>query len=698
MKLTVLKGATSQTVYLFIRDSSATTGAGLTGLAYNSGSLVASYVRPLGSRTAITLATQTVTGAWSSGGFVEVDATNMPGVYRLDVPDAVFASGVNSAIVMLKGATNMEPSIIEFALEAVNAQDAVRMGLTALPNANAEAAGGLYTRGTGAGQINQTNNGQIDANAVRTGGTTNTGRDIGASVLLSSGTGTGQISLSSGAVLLQATQTGVTIPTVTTLTNAPSDSSGVTTLLSRLSSARAGYLDNLSAGAVATASALSSVASDVTTLLSRITSTLFSGITSLAQWLGLLAGKQTGNSTARTELRATGAGSGTFDETTDSQEALRDRGDAAWTTATGFSTLDAAGVRSAVGLGSANLDTQLGDLPTNAELATALGTADDAVLAQVALVKAVTDKLDETLEDDGGTYRFTANALEEGPSGGSAPSAADIADAVWEESLGDHSSTSGSVAEALAAAGGAGDPWITPLPGSYTSGQAGKIVGDALDAAISSRAAAAVLGAAVGASISADIAAVKAETASILTDTAEIGAAGAGLTALASAANLATVAGYLDTEIAAILADTNELQTDWANGGRLDLILDSRSSQTSVDDLPTNAELATALDPLPTAAENAQAVADLVEDRTVIRGTCASGSTTTTMTPSSLSPNGTDADQFKGRILIFDNNTTTAALRGQATDITANTAASLPLLTFTALTTAPASGDTFSIV
>ena len=65
--------------------------------------------------------------------------------------------------------------------------------------------------------------------------------------------------------------------------------------------------------------------------------------------------------------------------------------------------------------------------------------------------------------------------------------------------------------------------------------------------------------------------------------------------ALATAANLATVAGYLDTEISAILADTNELQADWVNGGRLDNILDARSSQTSVDDLPTNAELATAL-------------------------------------------------------------------------------------------------------
>lgn len=78
------------------------------------------------------------------------------------------------------------------------------------------------------------------------------------------------------------------------------------------------------------------------------------------------------------------------------------------------------------------------------------------------------------------------------------------------------------------------------------------------------------------------------------------------LSGLATAAALAVVDDFLDTEVAAILAavdtevaailaDTNELQTDWVNGGRLDLILDARSSQTSVDDLPTNAELASAL-------------------------------------------------------------------------------------------------------
>lgn len=37
------------------------------------------------------------------------------------------------------------------------------------------------------------------------------------------------------------------------------------------------------------------------------------------------------------------------------------------------------------------------------------------------------------------------------------------------------------------------------------------------------------------------------------------------------------------TQLAAIVEDTNELQTDWVEGGRLDLILDARASQTSVD-------------------------------------------------------------------------------------------------------------------
>lgn len=105
----IAPGSTSVSLLLFLQDTASTTGGGKTGLAYNTASLTCYYVRSGSAAVAISLVTQTVTGAWSSGGFVEVDATNMPGVYRLDVPNAVFAAGVRSVVVMLKGASGMAP-------------------------------------------------------------------------------------------------------------------------------------------------------------------------------------------------------------------------------------------------------------------------------------------------------------------------------------------------------------------------------------------------------------------------------------------------------------------------------------------------------------------------------------------------------------------------------------------------------------
>lgn len=164
-------GATSQIIYLEVLDSTSTTGGRKTGLVFNTSSLTAYYALNGAAAVAITLATlAAANSAYSSGGFKEVDATNMPGIYRLDLPNAAVASGP-SVVVVLKGATGMVQVSVEIQLEAIDAQDAVRAGLTALPNAAAEAAGGLYTRGTGAGQINQANNGQIDVNNVRLLGT-----------------------------------------------------------------------------------------------------------------------------------------------------------------------------------------------------------------------------------------------------------------------------------------------------------------------------------------------------------------------------------------------------------------------------------------------------------------------------------------------------------------------------------------------
>jgi hypothetical protein len=78
----------------------------------------------------------------------------------------------------------------------------------------------------------------------------------------------------------------------------------------------------------------------------------------------------------------------------------------------------------------------------------------------------------------------------------------------------------------------------------------------------------------------------------------------------------------------------------------------------------------------------------------VVRGTCvASGSSVTLLKTTGLSPAAVTANQYKGKVLVFDKNTTTAALRGQYTNVTAsNTSGDL---TVEALTTVPADGDTF---
>lgn len=117
MKLTIQKATTSKLIQFFVLDSSQTDGRGLTGLVYNTGSLTAYYYREgvAAPATSISLVTMTV-GTWASGGFKEIDSTNMPGWYQLGVPDAALADSAESVIIMLKGAANMAPVEIEIQL------------------------------------------------------------------------------------------------------------------------------------------------------------------------------------------------------------------------------------------------------------------------------------------------------------------------------------------------------------------------------------------------------------------------------------------------------------------------------------------------------------------------------------------------------------------------------------------------------
>lgn len=451
MKLSIKAGATSQTINVFVQDSSSSTGAGLTGLVYNSAGLTAYYVFPRAAAAAITLATlASATAAWSSGGFREIDATNMPGWYRLDVPDAVLASGNGRSVGLhLKGASNMAPLPIEIELTGWDNQDGVRGGMTALPNAAAGANTGLPVVGT-----------QVpNATAGAAGGLLVSGSNAGTTTL-GALTITGAMSINGTGNVAQTGDSFVRI-------GAP-------------------------VGASISAD-IAGVQADTDNLQTRIPAALVSGR------MDCSVGAMAADTLTASSLAA----------------------DAVAEIQSGLSTLNAAGVRTAVGLASANLDTQLSaiagyidtevgaikaktdNLPSdpadasdiaasfstvNATLATIAGYVD----TEVAAIKVVTDRLATTIEVAGGSpgeFRFTADALVNAPTGagGSGPTAAQIADAVWDEAITGHL-TAGTTGAALNAAGSAGDPWSTPLPGAYGSGTAGKIVGDALDAAVSSRA------------------------------------------------------------------------------------------------------------------------------------------------------------------------------------------------------------------
>jgi hypothetical protein len=120
MAYQIYAGSTSQTVRFFVQDTSSTAGAGLTGLTHSSSGLTCYYSKGIGAATSITLASQTATGAYTSGGFCAVDGTNMPGLYRLDLPDAVVDTEAE-VIVMLRGAANMAPVAIRITAKKLQA-------------------------------------------------------------------------------------------------------------------------------------------------------------------------------------------------------------------------------------------------------------------------------------------------------------------------------------------------------------------------------------------------------------------------------------------------------------------------------------------------------------------------------------------------------------------------------------------------
>lgn len=117
-KLSIVAGTTSDSELIFIQDSSSTTGAGRTGLAFNTAGLSATYTFARQLPVTITFATLTATtAAYSSGGFIELNTSIMAGWYRFDTPNAALAAGNGRKVAIhFFGAASMAPVPVEIEL------------------------------------------------------------------------------------------------------------------------------------------------------------------------------------------------------------------------------------------------------------------------------------------------------------------------------------------------------------------------------------------------------------------------------------------------------------------------------------------------------------------------------------------------------------------------------------------------------
>lgn len=332
----IKKGSTDQSTIIRIVDSN--DGTPETGVDYNTSGIDLWYRREGSTKTSITeAALAALDSAHSDGGIEHIGN----GYYRLDLPDAAVASGANGVMIG-GGVTGMVVIGSYHPLVDYDPQDSVRMGMTALPNAAADAAGGLPISDAGGLDLDTKLANTNEVTAARMGA-------------LTDWINGGRLDL-----LLDAIK-AVTdnMPNSGALTDIDT---GVNNLETRLTAARAGYLDKLNVtGDLAHSNAAATYKADVSGLA---TLTVVNAIKAITDNLP--------NSGALTTITAY------------------------------VDTLEDTLANATHGL---------------AALKILIDTIDNFVDNEVAAIKDVTDKLDDTMEDDGGTYRFTTNALEQAPSG-----------------------------------------------------------------------------------------------------------------------------------------------------------------------------------------------------------------------------------------------------------------------------------------
>ncbi|MER8567623.1 hypothetical protein NKH85_17085 [Mesorhizobium sp. M0924] len=217
----------------------------------------------------------------------ELSASNQPGVYCLLIDEDTTIASTSDAEEYVVHITQASMAPVTRVLELFRRD--TTSGTTALVDAN----------------------GRVDV--IKIAGTTQTARDIGASVLLSSGTGTGQVSLTAGIAAVNATQiAGSAVNTASAQLGVNVVNAGGTAWNSGAITA-----NTFAAGAITAAKFAANALDAVWSTTTRV----------LTAGTNIVLAKGTG--------------------------------------VTGFNDLDASGVRGAVGLASANLDTQLAALSTN---------------------------------------------------------------------------------------------------------------------------------------------------------------------------------------------------------------------------------------------------------------------------------------------------------------------------------------------
>lgn len=343
-----------------------------------------------------------LTDAHSDWGFKEVSSTDHPGLYRLDIADAVFASGAWEAVVTITDASGEDFYSVDIGFRLVNIDPQAAV----LPANVTQFGGSAGTFASGRPEVNtshiagsavSTSTAQIGVNVVNFGGSAGTFSSGRPEVNTTHAAGT---AWGSGAITAGAIASGA------------------------ITSAK------FAAGAI-DAAAIANGAIDAATFAADVDAEILSYLVDDA---------------TRIDASALNTATGTTIPAILDDTDLIDDGTS----------------------GLAKIAT---------DVAAILVDTGTTLQAELDGIQADTEDIQSRLPAAlvGGRIDATIDAT-----GMEAGATAAIADAVWEEAIADHSGTSGSTAESLNAAGGAGDPWTTTLPGSYTGSQAGKILSDIL--------------------------------------------------------------------------------------------------------------------------------------------------------------------------------------------------------------------------